>query len=72
MLHPLKLARLNAGLKQTDVCEEVGVSVPTLIRWESGKVVPNAPQFAKMCELYKVSTDELFSQIKALPMAKAS
>lgn len=48
----LKAARINAGLKQTDVANHLGVNVATVSSWETGKNTPSLKNFYKLCELY--------------------
>jgi len=51
----LKAARVNAGLKQSDVEKRLGFSRSTLTRWETGKRIPRADSLAALCNLYNVS-----------------
>lgn len=53
-------ARVNKGLKQGEVAETLGVAVSTLRNWEKGKTFPSAALFTKLCELYGVTTDDIF------------
>lgn len=53
----LKSARINAGLKQTDVSNHLGVNVATVSSWETGKTNPSLANFRKMCELYNCPED---------------
>lgn len=55
----LKAARINAGLKQTDVANHLGVNVATVSSWETGKNTPHIKNFRKLCELYKCSEEEI-------------
>lgn len=56
----LKAARVNAGLTQSSVANVLGVSVSTIKNWEKGKTFPKHPHIVKLCELYKVSYDNIF------------
>lgn len=49
----LKAARVNAGLNQSDVANELSVNITTVSNWESGKTKPSIENFRKLCELYK-------------------
>lgn len=49
----LKAARVNAGLNQADVANELSVNITTISNWESGKTKPSIENFRKLCELYK-------------------
>jgi len=55
----LKAARVNAGLKQSDVEKKLGFSHTTLVCWESGKRVPRADLLAALCDLYGVSMADI-------------
>lgn len=63
MLLTLQAARINAGLKQTDVAKELGVTPETISRWEQGKSFPNVPQINELERLYKVT----YADINFLP-----
>lgn len=41
----IRKARLNAGLEQAELAERIGVSRPTLSKWERGKSEPTISQF---------------------------
>lgn len=56
----LKAARVNAGKKQSEVAEFMGVSQSALCMWENGKYNLTARQFLRLCELYGVSPADVF------------
>ncbi len=56
----LKAARVNANLTQSQVAAKLNISIATLKNWESGKTFPKQPQIEALCEIYKVSYDNLF------------
>ncbi|HIW86022.1 MAG TPA: helix-turn-helix transcriptional regulator [Candidatus Eubacterium faecipullorum] len=56
----LKAARVNAGLKQSDVARAISVSRQTISKWECGKSTPNVKQFKHLAALYKMSCDDMF------------
>ena len=56
----LKAARVNAGLTQSEVAEKLKISTGTLKNWERGKTFPKQPQIEALCELYRVTYDNLF------------
>ena len=56
----LKAARVNAGFTQSDVATKLDVSVSTIKNWEKGNTFPKQPHIVKLCELYKVSYDNIF------------
>lgn len=51
----LRAARVNAGYKQKDAAQELGITNDTLRSWESGKTFPSVPQIKKIEELYHLS-----------------
>ena len=56
----LKAARINANLTLEDVSKEVGVSVPTLSKWENYITFPTARQLKSQCRLYNQSMDDIY------------
>lgn len=55
----LKAARVNAGLKQSEVCEQLGIARGTLSRWESGKGTPRLKQLIMLCGMYGVKAEDI-------------
>lgn len=55
----LRAARTNANLSQDEAARELGVSNKTLCAWENGKSFPKADKIDAICNLYKVSYDQL-------------
>lgn len=55
----LRAARVNAGYTQGEAARLLGVSNRTLCQWESGRVMPKIDKIDKICELYKISYDNL-------------
>lgn len=58
-MNSIKIARTNAGLSQKEIAITLGVSVPTVSDWESGKKFPSGKNLVKLAQLLKVSTDYL-------------
>ena len=56
----LKAARVNAGFKQTEIAEKMGISPATLISWEKGKTEPKANQLMRFCELVGMQPEDIF------------
>lgn len=56
----LKAARINAQMKQVDAAKQIGVSRAALISWETGKTSPKIENVIKLCQLYGVSTEDIF------------
>ena len=55
----LAAARVNAGMKQTNVAREIGVVKETVSNWERGKTSPTATTLLRLCELYKAPLDAI-------------
>ena len=59
----LKAHRINAELSQKEVARILGKSNKTISNWENGYSFPKPEDINAICELYKVSYDD----IKFLP-----
>ena len=55
----LRAARVNAGLSQKEAAKELGISNRTLCKWESYLSFPPANKISEICDLYRVSYDNL-------------
>lgn len=55
----LKAARVNQGLTQKEVAKELNVSTKTICFWEKGIRMPKVIYIDKLCDLYKVSYDDI-------------
>lgn len=55
----LRAARVNAGLKQAEVCEQLGITRGTLSRWENGKGAPRLKQLIMLCGMYGVKAEDI-------------
>ena len=55
----LKAARVNAGLSQKDASKALNVSNKTLHSWEIGASSPSAKYIDAICDLYKMSYDDI-------------
>jgi len=55
----LKAARVNAGLTQKQAATALNVSNKTLWKWENGISYPKADKIDAICELYKLSYDNI-------------
>ena len=60
----LKNARVEMGLTQEKVAEEIGVSRQTVSNWENSKCYPDIVNVIKLSDLYSVSLDELLKEDK--------
>ncbi|MCQ9209904.1 helix-turn-helix domain-containing protein [Granulicatella seriolae] len=55
----LKEARIQAGLTQEKVAEEIEVSRQTISNWENEKSFPDIVSVIKLSNLYDISLDQL-------------
>lgn len=55
----LKRARLNAGLSQKEVAENIGVAKSTYSLYESGNREPNVDTIKKISDFLNISADTL-------------
>ena len=55
----LKAARVNKGLRQTDVATHLNVTRGTVWRWENGKSLPTADLIEPLCQLLDVTYDDI-------------
>ncbi|MBQ9031838.1 MAG: helix-turn-helix transcriptional regulator [Parasporobacterium sp.] len=56
----LAAARVNAGLTQDEVANQLGVSNKTVGNWEKGVVIPNSATVFMLSDLYKIPKDNIF------------
>ena len=55
----LKELRQEKGLSQLALSKQIGVKHSTIIRWESGTMIPTITYVAKLALFFNVSTDYL-------------
>lgn len=55
----LKEMRERAGLKQSEVAEQVGVTPQTYMKWENGKNEPKASNLRRLAQILNVTEIEL-------------
>lgn len=55
----LEAARVNAGLTQKQVAEELKVSNKTIGNWENYITSPSMAQAEQLCSLYKIPSDNI-------------
>lgn len=58
-MNNIKTARTNAGLSQKEIAITLGVSVPTVSDWESGKKFPSGKNLVKLAQTLHTTTDHL-------------
>lgn len=63
--HPLKQWRDERGLKQKAAAEELGLTEPTLSRYEKGRRIPSLAQAAKLSEITGIPIDKFVKQPEA-------
>ena len=55
----LAAARVNAGLRQSEVAKILHISPNTLVSWEKRKSEPSISQGRALAKLYGVSLDDI-------------
>lgn len=55
----LKTARKNAKMSQEEVAEILNTSRSNISKYENETLEPNIQTLKKLCEIYKISADEL-------------
>lgn len=55
----LRAARVNAGYGQSQAAKILHITPKTLSYWENGKSFPTVDKVKEICELYKVSYDDI-------------
>lgn len=60
----LKYLRKRNNLTQIDLSKLIQVNNKTIMSWEKGKSYPSLPNFIKLCNLYKLTADELYFVVK--------
>lgn len=56
----LKACRVNANLRQTDLADELGVSVDTVKNWEKGKTSPKSAMLQRISEITGIPMNFIF------------
>lgn len=56
----LAAARVNAGLTQKEVAEEMHISKQTLVNWEKGVTYPKPAYFEMLCRIYNINRENVF------------
>lgn len=58
----IKQLRNSKGLKQIDLCKQLGVTQGALSGWENGKYEPDITSLKKMSEIFEVSIDYILGK----------
>ncbi|MFH8890655.1 helix-turn-helix domain-containing protein [Streptomyces sp. NPDC017949] len=61
--HLLRKVRRAADLTQGEVADRVGVSVPAVVGWESGKSLPDGEKLPALAQALGADLDELFPRL---------
>lgn len=61
----LEAARVNAGLTQKELAEELGISNVTVVNWEKGVTEPTLSQFRKISQLSGIPMDFIYMPDKS-------
>jgi DNA-binding XRE family transcriptional regulator len=56
----LAVARVNAGMTQSEAAKKMHVTKQTIVNWEKNKIVPKPAQFYMLCEIYNAPRDSIF------------
>lgn len=59
----LKQLRVGQLLSQEKAAERIGVSRVTVSMWETGKKTPRLCNLQRMCEVYKCTSEDIFSAL---------
>ena len=68
----LRDARLQKGMNQEDLAEQLGVTRQTISSWETGKSCPDLVSIIKISDIFDISLDELLKGYKVLTKANYS
>ena len=55
-------ARVNAGMTQEEAAKALGINRTTLIKWETGQVIPGTIQLIALANIYRIPIDNIFVQ----------
>lgn len=61
----LAAARVNAGLTQSDVAQEMHISKQTVVNWEKGATEPSVNQARNLSVLYGIPLDHIYLPCKS-------
>lgn len=64
--------RKKFNLTQKDLGEKLNVSPQAVSKWENGQAEPDASTIKKLCEIFKISTDELLGNTPPADEAAAA
>ena len=61
-MNRIKELRTKRGIKQSDLCKQLGVTQGSLSGWETGRYEPDLSAIKKMAEMFDVSVDYLIGR----------
>lgn len=64
-MNNIKKYRLQAGMKQIELCNIIGISQGALSGWENGRYEPDIKSLNKMAEYFNITVDELLGNIRS-------
>ena len=64
-MNNIKKYRLQAGMKQIELCNILGISQGALSGWENGRYEPDIKSLNKMAEHFNITVDELLGNTRA-------
>jgi transcriptional regulator with XRE-family HTH domain len=64
----IRQARLVARLSQTDVAKQLHVTRQAVSNWENGGMLPSLVDFAKLAEIYGVTSDFMLFGLVTIPV----
>ena len=53
--------RKNAGLTQSQLAEQLGITDKAVSKWETGRSMPDVSLFTPLCEILSISLNELIA-----------
>ena len=62
--------RIAAGMSQEQLAESLDVSRQSVSKWEMDQALPQIAQVLQLCELFKISTDQLLHEKIKLPQTE--
>ena len=61
----LKAVRVNANMTQKEWADKLGVTIDTVMNWESGKTEPKWSQVKQMSQLSGIPMDLIFVPVES-------
>lgn len=61
----VKQLRLAAGMTQAELATRLGITTPSITKWERGRSNPDMINVFRMTEIFECSVNEIISQDSA-------